>query len=711
MYKRKALRGRLTALLTVFALLASLLPAMSASATDSGATVTASYTFFMDDVNQVKDGTISYADSPHNRWTAYQSPNATDWVQTDYGTATTRNKVSLAIYSDGGGVKAPSSYDVQYWNGSAWTSAANQSKSPAAPTGGQLNTVTFGSVTATKYRIVFTHASGAKSGVSEIAYDNDTSGGGTGNPPTGGTTSASYTFGQDSVAQVNDGIVSFTDTPRNRWTAYQSPNASDWVQTDFGASTTANTAKIYVYDDGGGVKAPASYDVQYWNGSAWASAASQVKSPAAPTGGQLNTVTFTPVAATKFRVVFTHASGAKSGVTEIAYENGSGGGTTNPPGGSYPQYQVSVISPSYGGTVNGTVTIKFYAPGMQNVWARAWHQPDASNGGANGYDKWFQRVTPDANGYGEVTLNASDYPTGPLTVILSAWDSPEGNPNYTQSDNCYLQLYNSGGVVWKRGIPAAPAQASGMSVLYQDDFTGSLSISQTGAGATYASHKPDSPGGSDFGDAIFADYESAYNPFTVLGGNFLRIRASKTPAGYVDPKGWNRTWFGGMLSSLRTDGTGVAATYGYFEARIQMPQGKGTWPAFWLMSQNSISQGVPSTAEIDTVEAYGHNAAGACQAKHWWAGSPEMHDTHCLPNGFGFGDMASTWHLYGTKITATDTIYYIDNVEVWRHATFDQAKTPMYFMINLALGGGWPVDLARYNNQVDMYVDYVRVFQ
>lgn len=453
------------------------------------------------------------------------------------------------------------------------------------------------------------------------------------------------------------------------------------------------------------MKAPSSYNVQYWDGSAWKDAAGQTKQPSAPAGNQLNTVTFNAVTATQLRIVFTHAPGAKSGATEITYA----GSAVNPPAGNYPAHQVSVVSPAYGSTVSGTVTVKFYAPGMQNVWARSWHQPDSANPGVNGYDSWFARVTPDASGYGEIVFPAGQFPHGPVTVILSAWDSPDGNPSYTYKDDCYLQLYNDGGVVWKQGVPAAPSQASGMSVLYQDDFTGSLSISRTGAGARYASAKPDTAAGSEFGDAIFADYNGPYNPFTVLGDQYLRIRASKTPDGYVDPMGWNRSFFGGMLSSLRTDGTGIAATYGYFEARILMPAGKGTWPAFWLMSQNSISQKVPSTAELDTVEAYGHDPSGACQSQHWWSGSPEIHETR--RSTFTFGDIASTWHIYGTKITPTDTIYYIDNVEVWRHTTFEQAKTPMYFMLNLGLGGGWPVDLARYNNQADMYVDYVRVFQ
>jgi hypothetical protein len=32
-------------------------------------------------------------------------------------------------------------------------------------------------------------------------------------------------------------------------------------------------------------------------------------------------------------------------------------------------------------------------------------------------------------------------------------------------------------------------------------------------------------------------------------------------------------------------------------------------------------------------------------------------------------------------------------------------------MIDLATGGGWPVDLSRYNGLADMYIDYVRVYK
>lgn len=75
-------------------------------------------------------------------------------------------------------------------------------------------------------------------------------------------------------------------------------------------------------------------------------------------------------------------------------------------------------------------------------------------------------------------------------------------------------------------------------------------------------------------------------------------------------------------------------------------------------------------------------------------------------------DLVRVPHTYGCKITETDTIYYCDDIEVVRHETLPVCKQkPLFFMVNLATGGGWPVDLSRYNGLADMYVDYVRVYQ
>ncbi|GLX70573.1 S-layer homology domain-containing protein [Paenibacillus glycanilyticus] len=671
----------------------------------------ASYTFRLDQVSQVNDGIVSYDSTSANRWTSYESPNSSDWVQTNFGEPKKKDAVGIYLYADGGGIKAPASYDVQYLDSAGeWASAANQVKTPAVPTGNALNLVTFDPVESQKYRILFTH-SDAKTGVTEIVYVDSA----TQSLPTeanAAVVTASYSNNGDSPEYAGDGIISYNDFPRNRWTAYGTPNASDWVQTEYEHATSKNMAGIYFYDDGGGVQAPASYDIQYWNGSDWTNVPNQTRTPEEPTGGALNLVTFDTVVSSKYRIVMTHQADSRAGLTEVMYVDSDKEPVPVEPPVVEVEPAIEIISPQIGSSVSGTITIDFKAPGMKNVWARVWHQPDEDHTDPNGYDAWLDHAAPDDDGYGSVTIDAAQLPTGPLTVILNAWNSPEGDPNFTKSTTSYLQLYNEDGVDWNSGIPAAPPQTQGMHVLYEDDFTGPLSISKTGEGTRYASLKPDWPNGSEFGEAIFADPTDAVNPFSILGDDLLRIRVTKAPEGYVDPQGWNRKYIGGLLSSVRLDGTGIAATNGYFEARIQMPAGKGAWPAFWLMSQNSSGPDhLPSTAEIDTVEAYGHDPSGACQAKHWWAGSPETHQTNCSSSNFAYGDNASTWHTYGTKITPTEVIYYIDNVEVWRHASFEQANTPMYFMLNLALGGGWPIDLAKYGDQIDMYVDYVRVFE
>jgi hypothetical protein len=132
----------------------------------------ASYTYLKDDPQQAIDGTVSYTVSPSNRWTAYNSPNAADWLQIQFPTSRSISGVALYIYNDGQSVHPPSSYDVQYYDGGAqgspWISTPNQSKTPATPTA-ELNVDTFNAVTTNSIRVFFTHqGNGSYSGVTEM---------------------------------------------------------------------------------------------------------------------------------------------------------------------------------------------------------------------------------------------------------------------------------------------------------------------------------------------------------------------------------------------------------------------------------------------------------------------------------------------------------------------------------------------------------------
>jgi hypothetical protein len=362
----------------------------------------------------------------------------------------------------------------------------------------------------------------------------------------------------------------------------------------------------------------------------------------------------------------------------------------------YPQNTITVVSPDYCATVSGSTTIDFYAPGLTTATVKCWKQDTGY-----GYDHTVGTVALGADGHGSVVFPANDFPHGPITVVITA-------TNGAITDRCNLQLYNQGGVVWNQGIPsAAPPAAQGMNLVFADDFNSMPSISSNGANATYSAHKP---GGGDFGLIPFTDPTGEKNPFSQMD-SYLRIRADTT---------LNST---GLISSLRADGTGVTATCpAYFECRMIAPNAIGSWPAFWLMT-DGVAGGLDKPAdELDTIEAYGvtdlnhDNQTGYWTSSHTWNQSgtfPTIYQNNNMTNLGGGASWYQTFHTYGTLITPTDTIYYCDNIEVGRHETTPLSKTdPFFFMINLAVGGnGWPMDLSRYGGTIDMYVDYVRVYQ
>lgn len=371
--------------------------------------------------------------------------------------------------------------------------------------------------------------------------------------------------------------------------------------------------------------------------------------------------------------------------------------------------QISVISPEYCSDIRGDTPITLAAPGFQSVTLKCWKQ-----GGALGSDATVATVALDTNGKGSVVFPADAYPHGPITVRISGH-------NGAVKDNCYLQLYNQGGVSWNEGMPRDPPPAAkGMALVFADDFTGPISVSSTNPQATYYDHKP--PGGwQDFSVHRFSGHDTPENPFLQID-SYLRIRAS------------DKTHSSGLISSMKNDATGITATVPcYFECRFIGPNAIGTWPAFWLLTDYMTDhvKGIKVPCdELDIIEAYGGEGPREPNAfdtymitPHCWdqgetGKSIEKQAYEAMRNPIHlrqFG-IPSTWfetfHTYGCKITETDTVYYCDNLEVGRHATLPLSRRrPFFFLVNLATGGGWPVDLSRYNGVADMYVDYLRVYQ
>ena len=123
---------------------------------------------------------------------------------------------------------------------------------------------------------------------------------------------ASYTFGGagDNAWNAIDGLVFRNGIPQNtRWTTYATTQASDFFGVKFQHAITTSDVRLYFYDDGGGVRTPKSYDLQYWTGGTWASVPDQTRTPATPTATTVNHITFPPLTTTQLRVVAPNAGG------------------------------------------------------------------------------------------------------------------------------------------------------------------------------------------------------------------------------------------------------------------------------------------------------------------------------------------------------------------------------------------------------------------
>ncbi|WP_219468961.1 galactose-binding domain-containing protein [Nonomuraea rhizosphaerae] len=123
------------------------------------------------------------------------------------------------------------------------------------------------------------------------------------------TPTASYTSPWERVTAINDGI----DPPRSndganpRWGTWPQ-QGTQWVQLDWPSPVRVNKAEVYFFDDNGGVRVPASWKIQAWDGDSFEDVTGAASYPVAVDA--YNTVSFDPVTTSRLRLQL--VSGAAS---------------------------------------------------------------------------------------------------------------------------------------------------------------------------------------------------------------------------------------------------------------------------------------------------------------------------------------------------------------------------------------------------------------
>jgi len=179
------------------------------------------------------------------------------------------------------------------------------------------------------------------------------------------------------------------------------------------------------------------------------------------------------------------------------------------------------------------------------------------------------------------------------------------------------------------------------------------------------------------------------------------------------------------IVALKADGQVISARmnsraswlYGYMEAAIRLPKGKGTWPAFWMMPDDQ-SKGWPACGEIDIMEEVGVNPNHTSSSIHC-AAYNHVQNTQKTAERLTPG-AEDGYHIYALEWTADCIRTYVDGeklLEFRNDGAGDDRTWPFakkfYLTLNLAWGGDWGgwngVDES--DLPCTMQVDYVRVYQ
>lgn len=153
--------------------------------------------------------------------------------------------------------------------------------------------------------------------------------------------------------------------------------------------------------------------------------------------------------------------------------------------------------------------------------------------------------------------------------------------------------------------------------------------------------------------------------------------------------------------------------YGRMEARMKIPTGKGTWPAFWMLGNSISSVGWPASGEIDIMEHI--NSEAVIHGTIHWSDQNNAYANYGGPSGSL--DYAQ-YHLYAVEWDASAIRWYVDgnkfhevNIAGGINGT-SEFHAPYFLLFNLAVGGNWPGSpdaSTPFPNQ--MLVDYVRVYR
>ena len=176
-----------------------------------------------------------------------------------------------------------------------------------------------------------------------------------------------------------------------------------------------------------------------------------------------------------------------------------------------------------------------------------------------------------------------------------------------------------------------------------------------------------------------------YRPEQVsVSGGALRLTADRISTRGSDGKDYE--YRSGMVTTgpaNSDDDIGkVSWTYGTVEARVRVPEGRGLWPAIWMLPLSR-----ESLPEIDILEVIGQEPDRMMMHFH---PSNREDDSPNKDYRLPGATLAEGWHTVRLDWQPERLTWFVDGKQVWRLTGSQVPDEPMYLVLNLAVGGIYP---------------------
>lgn len=147
--------------------------------------------------------------------------------------------------------------------------------------------------------------------------------------------------------------------------------------------------------------------------------------------------------------------------------------------------------------------------------------------------------------------------------------------------------------------------------------------------------------------------------------------------------------------------------YGYIEARMKIPAGKGVWPAFWMLPTSSPYGTTAAGGEVDIIETI--NDGLLYGSVHNWSVPYTLSRTKSATYSDG------QYHKFAINWKANFFEFFYDDVSYGTVVPADVPgawvfNQPYYLILNLSVGGAFPGPSdATTPTPLNLIVDYVKV--